>query len=171
MGKRKINSKYRSSTPDPPVIASPIVDDKSCSASPVYGASGSMHPPLAARSRSAAHPQLRALLVAPVTAANVLVDGDIEANAVVDNVIGNDDLSTEQMQKIVSFLNTRIHSSSPTPEVQAVSVPSLPTISATGPTPGIFHPSIICSFTSVDRPYACSTNSNLIAINTWVIDT
>jgi len=116
------------------------------------------------------HPRFKSSK-APVTAANVLVDGDIEANAVVDNVIGNDDLSTEHMQKIVSFLNTRIHSSSPTPEVQAVSMPSLPTISATGPTPGIFHPSIICSFTSVDRPYACSTNSNLIAINAWVIDT
>jgi len=66
------------------------------------------------------HPRFKFSKSTTPTAANVLTDGDIEVHAVAENVKGNDDLSTEQMQKIVSFLNSRIHSSTITPEVHAV---------------------------------------------------
>ncbi|CAL9233896.1 unnamed protein product, partial [Arabidopsis halleri] len=108
-------------------------------------------------------------------AANVTVEQSTELSLLAQNDQSfGDNLSTEQMQQIVSFLSTKLHSSSSVskPEVHSVSLSSLPVSSSTnGPTPGIFFPSIICSFTSVDRPYVCSIDSNITAINAWVIDT
>ncbi|KAG7557416.1 Zinc finger CCHC-type superfamily [Arabidopsis suecica] len=108
-------------------------------------------------------------------AANVTVGQSTELSPLEQNDQSfGDNLSTEQMQQIVSFLSTKLHSSSSVskPEVHSVSLSSLPVPSSTnGPTPGTFFPSIICSFTSVDRPYVCSIDSNINAINAWVIDT
>ncbi|XP_023644448.1 uncharacterized protein LOC111832367 [Capsella rubella] len=84
------------------------------------------------------HPRFKFSQSAP-TAANVTSECSSAAPAGLDNVKVNDDLSPEQMQQIVSFLNTRIHSSTITPEVHAVSVSSLPSSSlTTGPAPGSF---------------------------------
>ena len=82
-----------------------------------------------------------------------------------------DDLSPTQIQQLISFLSTKLQSPNdhPTPEVHSVSV-SIPSSSNTCPITGTFMPSIFCSFTGIDRPFVCSSNSNIPALNAWVID-
>lgn len=46
----------------------------------------------------------------------------------------------------------------------------MPSSSQTCPICGTFSPYILCSFTGVDRPFVCSLNSDINAINGWVID-
>ncbi|CAL9234879.1 unnamed protein product [Arabidopsis halleri] len=95
------------------------------------------------------------------SAANVTADGLVEVPAAADNVKLSDDLSTEQMQKIVSFLNTRIHSSTITPEVHAVSVSSLPSSSSTGPTPDTGATNHICHDKSSFSTFKTIENTNV----------
>ena len=82
-----------------------------------------------------------------------------------------DDLSPTQIQQLVSFLSTKLQTPTvtPTPEVHLVSA-STPSSSTTCLISGTFHPSILCSFTGIDRPYVCSLTNNANALNAWVID-
>ncbi|XP_019086206.1 PREDICTED: uncharacterized protein LOC104752838 [Camelina sativa] len=83
------------------------------------------------------HPRFKSSRIIP-TAANIIAENDSDGSIITETPKLSDDLSTEQMQQIVSFLNTRIHSSAPTPEVHAVSVSSIPSSLPNGPTPGSF---------------------------------
>lgn len=108
---------------------------------------------------------------------------DAKSSSVVANVIVEDcspdlnssgsELSPTQIQQLVSFLSSKLQppSSTPTPEVHSVSASSIPSSSIVCPISGTFDPSIICSFAGIDRPYICSLNGNLPAIDAWVIDT
>ncbi|XP_033129337.1 uncharacterized protein LOC103873357, partial [Brassica rapa] len=99
----------------------------------------------------------------------------VSANAAITDTIQNDEASTElsasQIQQLVSFLSTKLQppSSHLGPEVHSVSA-SIPSLSSTCPISGTFHPSITCSFTGIDRPYVCSSNTSLVPLNAWVID-
>ncbi|XP_010501698.1 PREDICTED: uncharacterized protein LOC104778997 [Camelina sativa] len=83
----------------------------------------------------------------------------------------SDDLTPTQIQQLMSYLSTKLQSSSTItkPEVHSVLV-SKPFSSTVFPISGKFDPSILCSFSGNVRPYACSVNSNAIAINAWVVD-
>ncbi|KAG7560507.1 Retrotransposon gag domain [Arabidopsis thaliana x Arabidopsis arenosa] len=82
------------------------------------------------------------------------------------------DLSPHQIQQLVSYLSSKLQppASTSTPEVHSVSVSSVPSSSTVCPISGTFSPSILCSFTGIDRPYICSLNGNLPALDAWVID-
>ncbi|KAG7599135.1 GAG-pre-integrase domain [Arabidopsis suecica] len=101
--------------------------------------------------------------------ANVAID---ESSPDLTNAVN--DLSPAQVQQLMSFLTTKLQppSSTPTPEVHSVSASSsIPSSSTIGPMSGTYHPSILCSFTGIDRPYVCSLDGNIPAISAWVIDT
>ncbi|CAA7030339.1 unnamed protein product [Microthlaspi erraticum] len=102
--------------------------------------------------------------------------GSVLANVAVgdtssEQVFSADSLSSSQIQQLVAFLSNKLQPppASPTPEVHSVSASPVP--SSVCPISGTYHPSIVCSFSGIDRPYVCSVNSNLPAINAWVIDT
>lgn len=105
--------------------------------------------------------------------ANVAV-GSMSEDSPMPNATGSNDLTTSQIQQLVSFLSSKLQppSTPAQPEVHSVSVSSDPSSSSTVcPISGNFYPSIICSFAGIDRPYVCSLDSNITAIQTWVIDT
>ena len=84
-----------------------------------------------------------------------------------------DSLSPDQIQQLVAFLSSKLQppSVTPTPEVHSVSVSSKPSSStAVCPISGTFFPSILCSFTGIDRRYVCSINDASLSLNAWVID-
>ena len=107
-------------------------------------------------------------LAAPVSA-NIAVHDNVQNVQNVEN--SSEDLSPQQIQQLVSFLSTKLQTpfQSSTPEVHSVSA-SIPSSSTICPISGTFHPPILCSFTGIDRPFACSTNTQLNALNAWVID-
>lgn len=98
------------------------------------------------------------------------ISAPVTANVTIEEV-NSDDLSPTQIQQLVSFLSSKLQSpmDHPKPEVHNVSV-SVPSSSNTCPISGTFTPSILCSFTGVARPYICSVNTDVKAINAWVID-
>ena len=103
----------------------------------------------------------------PAVSANIAVNDSVQ---LVETT--SEDLSPQQIQQLVSFLSTKLQppASHPIPEVHSVSASIPSSSSTTCPISGNFHPSILCSFTGLDRPYVCSTNQNITALNAWVID-
>ena len=103
----------------------------------------------------------------PAVSANIAVNDSVQ---LVETT--SEDLSPQQIQQLVSFLSNKLQppASHPIPEVHSVSASIPSSSSTTCPISGNFHPSILCSFTGLDRPYVCSTNQNITALNAWVID-
>lgn len=89
-----------------------------------------------------------------------------------DISLSTDYLSPAHIQQLVSFLITKIQppSFTPIPEVHSVIISYVPSSSTVYPISGTFYHFILCSFNGIDRPYVCSVNSNIIAINALVMD-